>query len=80
MLKSSIVEERKNNSNGVIVAHLNINRIQNKFEEPKLLNDSLKAHAQLYLKPKLIVHIQTVNSVCTDIKCIEEIEEKGEAD
>lgn len=33
---SSIVEERKNNSNGAIVAHLNINSIQNKFEQLKL--------------------------------------------
>ena len=41
---SSILEERKNNSKNAFVAHLNINSIQNKFEELKLLNDELKAH------------------------------------
>ena len=40
---SSILEERKNNSKSALVAHLNINSIQNKFEELKLLNDELKA-------------------------------------
>lgn len=40
--ESSIVEERKNNSHSAFVAHLNINSIQNKSEELKLLNDSLK--------------------------------------
>ena len=41
---SSILEERKNNSSGAFLAHLNINSIQNKFEELKLLNDKVKAH------------------------------------
>ena len=41
---SSILEERRNNSSGALVAHLNINSIQNKFEELKLLNNELKAH------------------------------------
>lgn len=41
--ESSILEERENNLHNAFVAHLNINSIRNKFEELKLLNDSLKA-------------------------------------
>ena len=39
-----IVEERKRNSSGALIVHLNINSIQNKFEELKTLNNSLRAH------------------------------------
>ena len=36
-----IVEERKRNSSGALIVHLNINSVQNKFEELKILNNSL---------------------------------------
>ena len=38
-----IVEERKRNSSGALIGHLNINSIQNNFEELKMLNNSLRA-------------------------------------
>ena len=50
---SSIVEERRNNSNRVLVAHLNIYSVQNKFEELKMLNDSLKAHVLAISETKI---------------------------
>ena len=34
----SILEERKKDSSGAFIAHLNINSLQNRFEELKLLN------------------------------------------
>ena len=39
-----IIEERKTNSSGALIVHLNINSIQNKFDELKILNNSLRAH------------------------------------
>ena len=48
-----IVEERKNNANSAFVAHLNINSIQNKFEELKLLNDLLKAQIFIVSETKI---------------------------
>ena len=42
--KHSILEQRKNNSSRVFIMHLNINSLQNKFDELKLLNKTLKAH------------------------------------
>lgn len=39
-----IVEERKRNSSRAFIVHLNINSIQSKFEELKILNNSLRAH------------------------------------
>ena len=50
---SSILEERKNNPSGAFVAHLNINSIQNKFKELKLLNDKLKAHIFIVSETKI---------------------------
>ena len=50
---SSILEERRNNSSGALVAHLNINSIQNKLEELKLLNDELKAHIFIMSETKI---------------------------
>ena len=50
---SSIVEERKNSSNGALVGHLNINSTQNRFEELKLLNDSLKARVLVISETKI---------------------------
>lgn len=37
----------------LFVAHLNINNIQNKFEELKLLNDELKAHILIASETKI---------------------------
>lgn len=42
-LGSSILEERKNDSSGAFIMHLNINSRQNKFEEFKLLKSQLNA-------------------------------------
>ena len=39
-----IIEERKTNSSAALLFHLNINSIQNKFEELKILNNSIRAH------------------------------------
>ena len=37
--RSSILDERKNNASGAFIMHLNINSIQNLFEELKTLNN-----------------------------------------
>ena len=42
--RHSIFEERQNNSSGAFIMHLNINGLQNKYDELKLLNDTLKPH------------------------------------
>lgn len=42
--RHSIFEERQINSSGAFIMHLNINGLQNKYDELKLLNDTLKAH------------------------------------
>ena len=47
------MEERKHNSHNAFVAHLNINSIQNKLEELKLLNDSLKAQKLILSETKI---------------------------
>ena len=49
---SSIIDQRKENSNNAILMHLNINSIKNKFEDLTILNISLK----------LTIPIQIVNS------------------
>jgi hypothetical protein len=40
----SIIDERQTDSSETLIVHLNINSIQNKFEELKTLNEKLKAH------------------------------------
>jgi hypothetical protein len=40
----SIIDERQTDSSEALIVHLNINSIQNKFEELKILNEKLKAH------------------------------------
>ena len=49
----SILAERKNNSSSAFIMHLNINSIQNKFEELKQLNDCLKAHVIVLSETKI---------------------------
>lgn len=39
-----LLQDRKSNPRGALLLHLNINSIQNKFEEFKMLNDKLKSH------------------------------------
>ena len=39
-----IIEERKRNSTDLLFVHLNINSIQNKFDDLKMLNKELKSH------------------------------------
>ena len=50
---NSIIDERENNSSEALIAHLNINSIQNKFEELKLLNEKLKSHVLIISETKL---------------------------
>jgi hypothetical protein len=40
----SIIDERQTDSSEALIVHLNINTIQNKFEELKTLNEKIKAH------------------------------------
>lgn len=47
------MEERKHNSHNAFVAHFNIDSTQNKFEELKLLNDSLKAQILILSENKI---------------------------
>ena len=49
----SIVVERSENSSGAFIVHLNINSIQNKFEELKLLNSSLRSHVIVISETKI---------------------------
>ena len=58
-LGSSILEERKNDSSGAFIMHLNINSRQNRFEEFKLLNSSLNAQT---LNLELVSYITTTCS------------------
>lgn len=50
---ATILEQRKDNSSGAFIMHLNINSIQNKFEELKKLNDALKAHIIVISETKI---------------------------
>ena len=52
-MNSQLIKNRDNNSREVLVVHLNINSIQNKFEELKLLNDSLKGQIIIISEPKI---------------------------
>ena len=55
------MDERKADSRELMIAHLNINSLQNKFDDLQILNDSLKAHILLSRKPKSTAPIQTRN-------------------
>ena len=51
---ATILEQRKDNSGGTFIMHLiNINSIQNKFEELKKLVDALKAHILVISETKI---------------------------
>ena len=52
-LGNSSLEERKNDASGAFIMHLNINSVQNKFEELKILNSSLKAHVLVISETKI---------------------------
>ena len=52
-LERSIVDERKANSSEALIIHLNINSIQNKFEELKIPNEALKAHVLVISETKI---------------------------
>ena len=39
-----LIQERKRQPNEALLIHLNINSLQNKFEELKSINDQLKSH------------------------------------
>ena len=51
--RHSIFEERQINSSGAFIMHLNINGLQNKYDELKLLNDTLKAHIIVISEAKI---------------------------
>ena len=50
---SSIVDEKKADSRELMIAHLNINRLQNKFDDLQILNDTLKAHILVVSETKI---------------------------
>ena len=52
-LEKSIVDERKTDSSEALIIHLNINSIQNKFEELKILNQAIKAHVLVISETKI---------------------------
>lgn len=49
----SIVDERKLSSSDALVAHININSIQNKFDELTSLNETLKSHVLIISDTKI---------------------------
>ena len=51
--KSSIIDLRKENSSTALLMHLNINSIQNKFEDLNILNRSLKAQIMVISETKI---------------------------
>ena len=50
---ATILEQRKDNSSGAFIMHLNINSIQNKSEELKKMNDTLKEHILVISETKI---------------------------
>ena len=50
---SSIIDQRKENSSSALSMHLNINRIQNKFEDITILNRYLKAKILVISETKI---------------------------
>ena len=50
---SSIIDQRKENSSNALLMHLNINSIQNKFEDLTILNRSLKAQILVISETKI---------------------------
>ena len=50
---SQIISSRQKNSRNLLMMHLNINSVQNKFEELKLLVDRLKAHVIFLTETKI---------------------------
>ena len=69
---SSIIDLRKENSSNALLMHLNINSIQNKFEDLTILNRSLKAQIFVISETK----IQTANSNYMATICSARIEQK----
>ena len=50
---NDILDGRKNNPSGAFIAHLSINSLQNKFEEFKVLNNTLKKHVFVLSETKI---------------------------
>lgn len=50
---NSIIEERQTNPSEALIIHLNINSLQNKFDELKILNETLKAHVLVISETKI---------------------------
>ena len=48
-----IVDDRKLNSSEALVTHITPNSIQNKFDQLKYLNETLKAHVLIIFKTKI---------------------------
>ena len=48
-----LLQERQEHSNRILMFHLNINSLQNKFDELKLLNDKIKSQIIFLAKTKI---------------------------
>ena len=48
-----LLQERQEHSNRILMFHLNINSLQNKFDELKLLNDKIKSQTIFLAETKI---------------------------
>ena len=48
-----LLQERQEHSNRILMFHLNINSLQNKFDELKLLNDKIKSQIIFLAETKI---------------------------
>ena len=51
-----LLQERQEHSNRILMFHLNINSLQNKFDELKLLNDKMKSQIIFLSEIKIESH------------------------
>ena len=70
-----LLQERQEHSNRILMFHLNINSLQNKFDELKLLNDKIKSQIIFLAKTKINKSYPSSQLTLTDY-IIEKIERK----
>ena len=70
-----LLQERQEHSNRILIFHLNINSLQNKFDELKLLNDKIKSQIIFLAKTKIDKSYPSNQLTLTDY-IIEKIERK----
>ena len=70
-----LLQERQEHSNRILIFHLNINSLQNKFDELKLLNDKIKSQIIFLAKTKIDKSYPSSQLTLTDY-IIEKIERK----